>query len=170
MNLKGLLTITASVAAFTAATAFAAGGWHGPGGHGPGPFELFSPRVVQQLHLNSSQTQALDKIQAERKAQFTQMRTQHAAMMESMQAALKSGNPDMHALMKEMNANMDRMRDSMRQLQNQELGLYDTLTPQQKKIVSEALLKHMSYMGPQRDWKRGRPTPPASVSNSNPEI
>ncbi len=166
MNLKRVLIIFASVAMLTAGTAaFADMNHHGHGYHGPGPFELFSPKVVEQLHLNSTQTQALDKTQAERKAMFKQMREQHQAMMQSMQTALKSENPDLRALAKQTDAAMDQMRDNMRKIQNEDLNLYDTLTAEQKKIVRDALLKRMSYMGKHRDWKRGQPMPQKPTDN-----
>lgn len=170
MSLKRVLMIFASVAVFTAATAFASMDHHGPGDHGPGPFELFSLKVVEQLHLNSTQTQALNNIQMERKAMFTQMRDQHQAMMQSMQTALKSDNADMRALTKQMDAAMDQMHDNMRKIQNEELNLYDTLTADQKKMVRDALLKRMSYMGQHREWKRGQPKPPKPTDNSGPSI
>ncbi|MGA9855355.1 MAG: Spy/CpxP family protein refolding chaperone [Gammaproteobacteria bacterium] len=170
MNLKRFFIIVASVAVFTAGTAFAAMDHHGAGDHGPGPFELFSPKVVEQLHLNSTQTQALDKIQAERKTMFTKMREQHHAMFQSMQTALKSDNPDLRALAQQTDAAMDQMRDNMRKIQGEELNLYDTLTAQQKKVVRDALLKHMSYMGHHRDWKHGQSMPQKPTDDSPPGI
>ncbi len=170
MNLKRVLMIFASVAVFTAATAFAAMDQHGPMDHGPAPFELFSPQVVGQLHLSSTQSQALDKIQTERKAMFTQMRDQHQAMMQSMQTALKSDNPDMRALVNQMDATMGQMHDNMRKIQNEELNLYDTLTAEQKKVVRDALLKRMSSMGHHRAWKPGQPKPQKPADNSPPGI
>jgi Spy/CpxP family protein refolding chaperone len=168
MNLKRILMILASVTMFTAGTAFADMQYHGHGFHGPGPFELFSPKVVEQLHLNSIQSQALDKIQADRKAMFDRMRDQHQAMMQSMQTALKSDNPDMRALVKQMDATMGQMHENMRKLQDQELNLYDTLTTEQKKMVRDALLKRMSSMGMHRDWKPGQPKPQKPAGNSPP--
>jgi Spy/CpxP family protein refolding chaperone len=170
MSLKRILIIFASMALFTTGTAFAAMSQHGPGDHGPAPFELFSPQVVEQLHLNSTQTKALDNIQSERKAMFTQMRAQHQAMIQSMQTALKSDNPDLRALAQQTDAAMDQMRDNMRKIQNEELNLYDTLTTQQKKVVRDALLKRMSYMGQRRDWKRGQPKPQKPTDDSGPGI
>ncbi|HVA54898.1 MAG TPA: Spy/CpxP family protein refolding chaperone [Gammaproteobacteria bacterium] len=170
MNFKRVLIIFASVAMFTAGTAFADMHQHGHGDHGSGPFVLFSPQVVEQLHLNSTQTQTLNRIQAERKAMFTQMRDQHMAMFQSMQTALKSDNPDLRALTQQTDAAMDQMRDNMRKIQGEELNLYDTLTAQQKKMVREVLLKRMSYMEHHRDWKRGQPKPQKPTDNSSPGI
>jgi len=175
MNLKRILIIFASMAVFTTATAFAAMDHHGPMDHGSmdhghAPFELFNPHVVEQLHLNSTQTQALNNIQTERNTMFTQMRDQHQAMMQSMQTALKSENPDMRALTKQMDAAMDQMHDNMRKIQDEELNLYDTLTADQKKMVRDALLKRMSYMEQHRDWKHGQPKPQKPTDNSGPGI
>jgi Spy/CpxP family protein refolding chaperone len=170
MNLKRVLIIFASVAVFTAATAFAAMDQHGPGDHGPTPFELFSPQVVEQLHLNSTQSKALDDIQSERKAMFIQMRKQHQTMIESMQTALKNDNPDLRALVQQTDAVMDQMRDNMRKIQGEELNLYDTLTAAQKKMVRDALLKRMSYVGKHREWKRGQPMPQKPTDDSGPGI
>jgi len=170
MNLKRVLIIFASVAVFTSGTAFAAMDQHGHGDHGSGPFELFSPQVVEQLHLNSTQTQTLNKIQAERKAMFTQMREQHESMFQSMQTALKSENPDLRSLAQQTDAAMDQMRDNMRKIQSKELNLYDTLTAEQKKVVRDALVKRMSYMGKYQDWKPGQPRPQKPTDDSGPGI
>jgi Spy/CpxP family protein refolding chaperone len=164
------LIIFASMLLFSAGTAFAAMGQHRPWGHGPGAFELFSPQAVEQMHLNSAQSKALDNIQSERKSMFTQMRAQHQALMQSLQSALKSDNPDMRALATQMDAAMDRMRDDMRKIQNEELNLYDTLTTQQKKMVRDELLKRMAHMHGHRDWKRGQPKPMKSMDNSGRDI
>ncbi|MDE2090434.1 MAG: Spy/CpxP family protein refolding chaperone [Gammaproteobacteria bacterium] len=169
MNLKCALIIFASMTLFTAGTAFA-DMHHGHGFHGPGPLELFSPKVVEHLHLNSTQSQALDKIQKERKAMFTQMRDQHQAMAKSIETALKGDNPDMRALMQQMDATMGQMHDNMHKIQNEELDLYDTLTATQKKVVRDGLLKRMSYMGMHKDWKPGQPKPQKPTDNSPPGI
>lgn len=170
MNLKRVLITFVSVAVFTAGTAFAAMDHNSPGDHGPGPLELFSPQIVEQLHLNSTQTQALDNIQSGRKAMFTQMRTQHQAMMQSMQTALKSDNPDLRELARQTDAAMDQMRDNMRKIQSEELNLYDTLTAQQKKTVRDALLQRMSSMGQHHGWRRGQPKPQNPTDDSGPGI
>jgi Spy/CpxP family protein refolding chaperone len=170
MHLKRGLIIFTSLAMFAAGTAFADMHHQGHGYHEAGPFELFSPKVVEQLHLNSAQTQALDKIQAERKAMFTEMRSHHQMMKESMQKALKSDTPDLRTLARQTDAAMDQMRDNMRKIQNQELDLYDTLNAQQKKTVRDELLKRMSYMEHHRDWKPGQPKPQKPAANTSPGI
>ncbi|HVC38135.1 MAG TPA: Spy/CpxP family protein refolding chaperone [Gammaproteobacteria bacterium] len=159
MKSKLILTITAIIAILAVGTAFAAMGHHGPGHHQPGPFGLFSPKVVAQLHLNSAQTQSLDAIQSERKALFTQFRDQHQAMMTAFETALKSNNPDLRAQARQKDAAMDQMRDNMRKIQGDELNLYDSLTPQQKTVVRDALLKQISSMENHRDWKQGHSKP-----------
>ncbi len=164
MKSKLVLTITAVVAILAVGTAFAAMEHHGPGHHQPGPFGLFSPKVVAQLHLNSAQTQALDAIQSERKALITQFRDQHQAMMTAFETALKSANPDLRALAQQRNAAMDQMRDKMRKLQGDELNLYDSLTPQQKTVVRGALLKRMAYM--HKHWHHGNSQSGSSASHS----
>ncbi|MGH8320842.1 MAG: Spy/CpxP family protein refolding chaperone [Gammaproteobacteria bacterium] len=167
MNIKRVLIFLTSITVFTA---YAAVAQQGPAGHGPGSFGLFSPKVVEQLHLNSAQTQTLNNIRAERKAQFTQMREQHEAMMKSMQTALKSDTPDLRALAKQRDAAMDQMRTNMQKIQGEELNLYDTLTPQQKKVVRDALLKRMSYMRKRHDWKRHHSNPSNTNTDSGPSI
>lgn len=153
MKSKGIIISTAVIALVAVGTAFAAMQHHGRWHHRPA-FGLFSPGVVAQLHLNSAQTQSLDAIQSERKALFSQFREQHQTMMMSMQTALKSDNPDLRALAQQRNTAMDQMRDKMRKLQGDELNLYDNLTPQQKKVVRDALLKRLSFM--QKHWHHGQ--------------
>lgn len=150
MNLKRVLIIAASVMVLAASTAFAA-----MEHHGPGSFGLFGPKVVAQLHLNSTQTQALNSIQAERKAMFTQLRAQHQTMVTSMETTLKSDNPDLRSLAQQSDAVMDQMRQQTRKIRDDELNLYDTLTPQQKAVVRASLLKRMSFMQKHRAWKQG---------------
>ncbi|MGH8397009.1 MAG: Spy/CpxP family protein refolding chaperone [Gammaproteobacteria bacterium] len=170
MNSKRVLIFLASMSVFAVCTAFAAMGPQGPGAHGHGSFGIFSPKVVEQLHLNSAQTKTLESIQSERKTMFTQMREQHEAMMKSMQTALKSDTPDLRALAQQRDAAMDQMRTNMQKIQGEELNLYDTLTPQQKKVVRDALLKRMSYMEKHHDWqkhhdwKSQQPNPPNTDS------
>lgn len=170
MNIKRTLLIIVGLTTITSAAAIAAAGAPGHREHGPAPFELFGPQVVKQLHLNSSQNQALDKIQAERKAVFTRLREQHQALKKSMQTTLETENPDLRALFRESNAAMDQVRDSMRKIQGEELNLYDTLDSQQKKVVSAALLKRLSRMGQHRGWKHGHSRPQESGSNPAPGI
>lgn len=148
MRSKRILIATAVIALLASGTAFAAYRGH----HRP-TFGLFGPRVVEQLHLNSTQTQSLDAIKSERKALFTQFRDQRRAMMTASETALKSNTPDLRALAQQRNAAMDQMRDKMRKIQGDELNLYDSLTPQQKTVVRDSLLKRMSFM--QKHWHHG---------------
>lgn len=163
MKSKLILTITAVIAILAVGTAFAAMEHHGPGHHQPGPFGLFSPKVVAQLHLNSAQTQSLTAIQTERKALFSQLRDQHQAMMTAFETALKSNNPDLRALAQQRDAAMDQMRNKMRKIQGDELNLYDSLTPQQKTVVRDSLLKRMSFM--RKHWHHGNWQPGSSASH-----
>jgi Spy/CpxP family protein refolding chaperone len=140
MKSKRILIITAVAALLAASTAFAAYRHHRPA------FGLFSPKVVAQLHLTTAQTQSLDAIKAERKALFTQFREQRRTMMAALETTLKSENPDLRALAQQRDAAMDQMRDRMRKIQGDELNLYDSLSPQQKKVVRDSILKRISFM------------------------
>ena len=144
MRSRRFLIITTVITLLAAGTAFAMGR-HGSW-HQRHAFGLFSPKVVAQLHLNSAQTRSLDAIKSERKALFTQFRDQRRTMMAALKTALKSENPDLRALAQQRDAAMDQMRDKMRKIQGEELDLYDSLTPQQKTVVRDALLKRMSFM------------------------
>ena len=148
--------LVAVVFAFGTAFAMEHGGyWR----HRPA-FGLFSPKMVEQLHLNPDQTRSLDAIKAERKLLFSQVREQHQAMMAAWEKALRGPNPDLRVLVQQRNAAMDVIREKMRKIQGDELELYASLSAQQKSLVRNSLLKHLSFMEKHQGWKHRHPVPP----------
>jgi Spy/CpxP family protein refolding chaperone len=173
MKSKRILIAAALIALIAAGTVLAMDyhrSWH----HRPAS-GLFGPEVVEQLHLDAAQTQSLNVIKSERKALFSQFRDQRQNMMTALDNALKSQTPDLRALMQQRDALMDQMHDKMRKIQNDELNLYDSFTPQQKTVVRNSLLKRMSFMKNHRmknhrDWKRQKSEPPMPSTGSGPGI
>ncbi|MGA9853539.1 MAG: Spy/CpxP family protein refolding chaperone [Gammaproteobacteria bacterium] len=154
MKYKHISVIAAVVMVLASGTALAAMSRHHVAGFG-----LFTPKLVAELHLNSAQTQALDNIHEERKALFTRLRDQRKATMASLETALKSDNPDLRSLARQRDDAMDQTRAQMRKVQDDELNLYDTLTPQQKSVVRASLLKRISSMQGHGRWSHGQSNP-----------
>lgn len=105
-----------------------------------------------RLHLDTSQQLGWDHAVAQSKAAFAALRANRQRLQAALQAELAKGEPDLAAVA----AFEDQVREqNIAQrvaVRNQWLGLYATLSPEQKTIVRDSMAERMA----RRDALRGR--------------
>jgi len=130
--------------------------------HKKSKYSLLSPKMEKTLDLTTDQQQAWENARTEIKARYETFRQsfkdERTKIKQVINQQMQSDNPSLEAIFDARKEMQEKLIELRSEIQTIEIGVYNQLNSEQKKLVLEKMQQHMDKKKDRRQQKQSSDT------------